>query len=107
MVLSLGLRTDFNDYSKEMSNPLKQLSPRFSLSYSINEKWNYNFNIGRYFQLPAYTVLGYRDSTNTLVNKNNGVKECCEFIDVHATKGVAINSLLLWADMQRQLHPDD
>lgn len=74
MVMSLGLRTDFNDYSKEMSNPLKQLSPRFSLSYAINEKLNYNFNIGRYFQLPAYTVLGYRDSNNNLVNKNNGVK---------------------------------
>jgi len=28
-------------------------------------------------------------------NKNNGVNDCCEFINVHATNGVAINSLFL------------
>lgn len=71
--LSLGIRTDFNDYSSEMSNPAKQISPRFSASYSVTEKFAVNVNAGRYFQLPAYTVLGYRDSLNNLVNKNNKV----------------------------------
>ncbi len=73
LALSFGLRTDFNNYSSDMSNPLKQLSPRLSLSYVITSKLNANFNIGRYYQLPAYTILGYRDANQTLVNKANGV----------------------------------
>jgi len=71
--LSLGLRSDFSDYSREMMNPMDQLSPRFSASYSINPKLNINFNIGRYFQLPAFTVMGYRDNNNILVNKENKI----------------------------------
>jgi hypothetical protein len=73
LLLSLGVRTDFNDYSKEMGNPIDQFSPRFSGSYSLAEKWNVNFNIGRYFQLPPYTVLGYRDTSNVLANKANNL----------------------------------
>jgi hypothetical protein len=71
LTLSLGLRTDFNDYSAQMNSPLKQFSPRFSASYALTEKLSANFNIGRYYQLPAYTVLGYRDNSNVLVNKEN------------------------------------
>ena len=71
--LSAGLRTDFNDYSSEMSNPIDQLSPRFSASYSLTEKLSASFNLGRYYQLPAYTVMGYRDSNNVLVNKENEI----------------------------------
>lgn len=37
----------------------------------------------------------------------NGVKECCEFIEVHATNGAITNGLLLWADIQRKQHPDN
>jgi hypothetical protein len=71
--LSAGLRTDFNDYSDEMSNPIDQVSPRFSASYSLTEKLSASFNLGRYYQLPAYTVMGYRDSNNVLVNKENEI----------------------------------
>ena len=71
--LSLGIRTDANNYSDEMSNLLEQLSPRFSASYQLAEKWAASFNVGRYYQLPAYTVMGYRDSEGTLVNKENGI----------------------------------
>jgi len=88
MIFSFGLRTDFNDYSKEMSNPLKQLSPRLSMSYALNEKWSYNFNVGRYYQLPAYTVLGYRDFSNNQINKENGVT----FIQAdHLVSGIEFN----------------
>ncbi len=73
LVLSLGTRTDFADYSAAMSNPANQFSPRFSLAYNITKSLSFNFNVGRYYQLPAYTILGYRDSTKTLVNKNNNV----------------------------------
>ncbi|NQY10653.1 MAG: TonB-dependent receptor, partial [Flavobacteriales bacterium] len=68
--LSFGLRSDFTDYSKAMLNPLKQLSPRLSAAYNLNKKISLNFNIGRYFQLPAYTVMGYRDSQSTLINQS-------------------------------------
>lgn len=71
--LSFGVRTDFNNYSPEMGNPLDQISPRFSASYSLNTKWNANFNVGRYYQLPAYTVMGYRNNAGDLVNKDNGI----------------------------------
>lgn len=73
LVLSLGARTDFSDYSKELSNPLDQFSPRFSLALNITNALSFNFNMGRYFQIPTYTVLGYRDSLNVLVNKQNKV----------------------------------
>ena len=73
LVASLGIRTDQNSYSKQMANPLKQLSPRFSLAYALNKKSSLNFNIGQYFQLPAYTVMGYRNSSNELINKNNSL----------------------------------
>lgn len=74
LTLSAGLRTDFNDYSSSMSNPISQLSPRVSASWVLAPKWNLNFNTGRYFQLPAYTTLGFRDNSGDLVNKQNGLK---------------------------------
>ncbi len=72
--LSFGIRTDFNNFSSSMSNPIDQLSPRFSGSYALTKKWNINFNTGRYYQLPAYTTLGYRDNNGVLVNKQNDLK---------------------------------
>lgn len=72
LILSAGIRADGNDYSSEMSNPLKQLSPRVSLAYALTEKLGFNFNTGIYYQLPAYTILGYQED-NQFVNKNNGV----------------------------------
>jgi len=72
--LSLGLRSDVNTYSKSMMNPLEQLSPTLSVNYRINEQWALNGNIARYHQLPSYTILGYRNSAGTLVNKENDLK---------------------------------
>jgi len=57
-----------------MSNPLNQLSPRFSAAWAITDKFFFNFNTGRYFQQPAYTTLGYRNNAGELVNKNNNLK---------------------------------
>jgi hypothetical protein len=71
--LSLGIRTDFNTYSKKMMNPLDQISSRFSASYKLSDRFNVNFNTGRYYQLPPYTTLGYRNTDNVLVNKENDI----------------------------------
>lgn len=74
LTLSAGLRTDFNDYSASMSNPIDQLSPRFSASYVLSDKWAVTANTGRYYQLPAYTTLGFRNNAGVLVNKENELK---------------------------------
>jgi hypothetical protein len=73
LVLSAGFRMDANNYSSSMNNPLKQFSPRISASYLLTPKWSLNLNTGRYFQLPAYTTLGYQQN-NVFVNKNNQLK---------------------------------
>jgi hypothetical protein len=87
--LSFGARVDANDYSDQMKNPLDQFSPRFSASYSLTPVTGLNFNTGIYYQLPAYTVLSYRDSqTNELVNRDNGV----EYIrSNHIVSGIEFN----------------
>lgn len=74
LVLSAGLRVDGNNFAESMRNPLDQFSPRFSLSYNFAPKLSFNANVGRYYQLPAYTVLGFRDNAGNLVNRDNGVK---------------------------------
>lgn len=73
LTLSLGLRSDANNYSNQMNNLLKQISPRFSASWEFTPNWSINFNTGRYFQLPAYTTLGYKIN-NEFINKNNNLK---------------------------------
>ena len=73
LMVSFGVRLDCNDYSEEMSNPLDQMSPRLSASYSVTEKLKANFNVGRYFQLPPYTIMGYRDNNALLANKENNI----------------------------------
>jgi hypothetical protein len=73
--LNLGVRMDANNYSDEMNNLLKQFSPRFSASYAfIPDKFFLNFNVGRYYQLPAYTSLSFRSNNGTLVNDSLGIK---------------------------------
>jgi len=73
LVLSLGVRSDANNYSKSMSNMLSQISPRFSASYALKKNLFINFNTGRYFQTPSYTTLGFRNN-GILVNKENDIK---------------------------------
>lgn len=70
LTLSLGLRLDGNTYNSKMANAFNQASPRFSMSYAITESVRWNFNTGLYDETPAYTLMGYRDSTAALVNKD-------------------------------------
>jgi len=72
--LSVGMRADGTSYSAQMRNPFKQFSPMFSASYRLTEDWAINTNIARYHQLPAYTILGFRNTAGDLVNQQNGVR---------------------------------
>jgi hypothetical protein len=74
LLLSLGARVDGNSYSTQMAKTYETFSPRFSISYAINDQFNLNANVGRYFQLPPYTTMGFRSNSGTLVNKENGLK---------------------------------
>lgn len=64
-----GVRSDINSFTTDGANPLKTLSPRLGLSYSLSSKWNVNASIGKYYKLPVYTTLGFKNQ-DTFVNKN-------------------------------------
>ncbi|MEZ4771703.1 MAG: TonB-dependent receptor [Bacteroidia bacterium] len=68
LVLSLGGRIDGNTFSEKMSNPFPQFSPRFSASFYITPELTFNFNTGIFYQLPPYTVMGYRNPAGELAN---------------------------------------
>jgi hypothetical protein len=70
LVLSFGLRADANNYNSNMSNLLKQFSPRFSASYQLTNGWYFNFNTGRFFQEPAYTTMGFKNEEGIMVNQS-------------------------------------
>lgn len=67
---SAGIRTDGNNYNKEMKELWKQLSPRLSLSYELTQQWTLSGNAGLYYQLPPYTALGFKDNDGLYANKN-------------------------------------
>ena len=73
LILSLGMRLDGTAYTANMANPLNQFSPRFSASYALTEKLYANFNLGRYYQRPPFTSLGFRNNKGDLVNKENDI----------------------------------
>ncbi|KOY87584.1 TonB-dependent receptor [bacterium 336/3] len=68
--LSGGIRSDMNSFTDTGLQFYRTLSPRISASYQINDKWFASGSVGRYFKMPIYTVLGFRDENNNLVNRN-------------------------------------
>ncbi len=67
--VSFGVRADGNNYNDEMANLLNQLSPRLSLSYALFANTSLSASTGRFYQLPAYTTLGFRNGDGSLVNE--------------------------------------
>lgn len=70
LIISGGVRMDGNNFGENMVNPLQQFSPRLSLSKSITERLTFNANTGIYYQIPAYTILGYRNNEDQLMNRD-------------------------------------
>ena len=68
--ISLGARVDGNNYGSKMKNPLEQFSPRLSLSQQLHKGFYFNASAGIFYQLPAYTILGYKDSAGSFTNTN-------------------------------------
>jgi CarboxypepD_reg-like domain/TonB-dependent Receptor Plug Domain len=69
--VSGGLRTDMNTFTADGNNGLQTLSPRISFSYVLADKWTVNASVGRYYKIAPYTILGFADNNNVLVNKNS------------------------------------
>lgn len=70
--LSFGIRSDANTFTSEDNQLLNTLSPRLSLSYALDpaKRWRLNASWGRYYKIPPYTILGFRDNQGRLVNQN-------------------------------------
>ncbi len=68
--VSAGLRSDMNTFTTNGMNGLQTLSPRLSFSYVLADKWTWNSSTGIYYKIPPYTILGFADNNNVLVNKS-------------------------------------
>ena len=62
LVTSIGFRVDGNSFTENTTTP--NFSPRLSLAYNLSGKSSLNANLGRYYQLPAYTILGFGLNNN-------------------------------------------
>lgn len=67
--VSFGFRLDDDTFTEE-SSLLSTFSPRLSLSYEFSENWRINGSIGRYYKIPPYTILGFRDNDGNLINQD-------------------------------------
>lgn len=72
LAVSGGIRVDANSLQNSESNPLKQFSPRVSVSYALGNKWNISVSAGSYYRLPAYTQLAYVNAVAGSVINNPG-----------------------------------
>ena len=67
--VSFGIRTDADTFTEDNSLA-STLSPRLGLSYEFHDNWKLNASVGRYFKIPPYTMLGFRNNNLELVNQN-------------------------------------
>lgn len=67
--VSFGFRMDDDSFTKN-ENLLSTFSPRLSVSYEFAPDWRLNGSVGRYFKIPPYTILGFRDNANELINQD-------------------------------------
>ena len=70
--MSFGVRLDQDNFTEENSF-FENISPRLALSIIISEnnKWKFNLASGRYFKIPTYTTLGFKNLNDIFLNKNS------------------------------------
>eukprot|EP01029_Cantina_marsupialis_P013295 TRINITY_DN2947_c0_g2_i3.p1 TRINITY_DN2947_c0_g2~~TRINITY_DN2947_c0_g2_i3.p1 ORF type:complete len:782 (+),score=30.14 TRINITY_DN2947_c0_g2_i3:2858-5203(+) len=66
--LSFGFRLDGDSFTKGNSL-FTTFSPRMALSYEFIDDWKLKASVGRYYKLPPYTILGYKEN-GVLLNKD-------------------------------------
>ena len=67
--ISFGFRLDDDTFTQNESL-ISTFSPRLSVSYEFATDWMLNGSIGRYFKIPPYTILGFRNNASELINQN-------------------------------------
>ena len=77
--VSVGFRMDDDSFTSE-DNLLSTFSPRISLSYEFVDDWRVSATAGRYFKLPPYTILGFRDNNGNLLNQNSRYTQSDHFV---------------------------
>lgn len=72
VAVSFGLRADGNTFTETGNELNRTLSPRAAVSVQLDalRKWTWSMSAGKYYKLPAYTVLGFQSSSESFVNKN-------------------------------------
>jgi hypothetical protein len=78
--INAGIRADMNSLINQGNNPLRTLSPRIALSYKVADDWSVNASIGRYFRLPAYTILAFSDNAGKLLNTDARYIRCDHYV---------------------------
>lgn len=69
IMISGGLRFDGSGYNNNTQNLLKQPTISLSASVPLSGSFFFNANVGQFHQLPAYTLMGFRDSAGSLANR--------------------------------------
>lgn len=67
--VSFGFRMDDDTFTQNESL-LSTFSPRLSASYEFAPEWNLNASVGRYYKIPPYTILGFRNNQDELINRD-------------------------------------
>lgn len=70
LLVSFGIRSDMNSFMNDGNNPLNTLSPRLSMAYHLNKKFDITGSVGTYYKIPTYTTLGYKNANGELENKS-------------------------------------
>ncbi|MEM9679771.1 MAG: TonB-dependent receptor [Bacteroidota bacterium] len=70
--VSGGFRVDGNSFMDNGNDLLSTFSPRFSVSYQLDNRgeWTANASLGRYYKIPPYTILGFTSNDGTYANQN-------------------------------------
>ncbi|XOV95278.1 MAG: carboxypeptidase-like regulatory domain-containing protein [Bacteroidota bacterium] len=70
---SIGFRVDGNTFTNTGNEFYRTFSPRLAVSYRLDKEgnWTLTGSLGRYYKILPYTVLGFRDQSGQLINKEN------------------------------------
>ncbi len=62
LFISVGVRADGNTLMEKGNEIWRTFSPRLGWSYRLTQQLSLNGSVGRYYKIPPYTILGYREN---------------------------------------------
>jgi outer membrane receptor for ferrienterochelin and colicin len=67
--VSIGFRIDDDNFLN--TDLIETFSPRLAVSFKLLDSWRLSGTLGRYFKIPPYTILGFRNNDGALVNQSS------------------------------------